>query len=108
MEIGQRLLFVLVMLVLFAPLAYASNFLFGELSRRWGVLRFISALSAFTFVSFIFYAWLFFRFRMAGYGMVGLGLIYLILLAQTVAGVYRFRNEFRESLRNTMNGFRKK
>lgn len=108
MEIGQRLLLVLVLLILFAPLAYATNFLFGALSRKWGVVKFMSALSAFTFVSFIFYVWLFLRFRMAGQGMVGLGLIYLILLAQTVAGVYRFRNEFRESLRNTMNGFRKK
>ena len=103
MEIGQRLLFGLVLLVLFAPLAYATNFLFGELSRKWGVFRFMSALSAFTFVSFILYVWLFLKFRMAG-----LAVIYLLILAQTLFGVFFFRKEFRDNVRNTMNGLRKK
>ncbi len=103
MEIGQRLLTVLVLLVLFAPLAYANNFLFSELTRKWGVVKFISVLSVFTFVSFILYVWLFLRFQMAG-----LAVIYLLILVQTLIGVSVFRQEFRECVRNTMNGFRKK
>lgn len=103
MEMGQRLLFVLVMLVLFAPLAYAANFLFSELTRKWGVARFITALSAYTFVTFVFYVWLFVKFRMAG-----LVAIYLLILAQTLYGVSRFKLDFREYVRNTLNGLRKK
>jgi hypothetical protein len=102
METGQRVLTVLALLVLFAPLAYASNFLFTELARRWGVAKFLSALSAFTFVSFILYVWLFLRFRTAG-----LVAIYLLILAQTLFGLSRFRQEFREAIRNTLNGLRK-
>jgi fatty acid desaturase len=103
METGQRLLLVLVFLVLFAPLAYTTNFLFGELGKKWGVAKFLSALSAYTFVSFIFYVWLFLKFRIAG-----LVVIYLLLVAQTVFGLSRFREEFKEQTRNTLNGLRKK
>ncbi len=103
MEIARSLLTVLVLLILFAPLAYANNFLFAELSRKWGVVKFMSALSVFTFVTFILYVWLFLRFR-----MVGLAVIYLLLVAQTAAGVLSFREEFKDCVRNTLNGFRKK
>jgi hypothetical protein len=102
MEMGQKVLTVIVLLVLFAPLAYVNNFLFSELTRKWGVFKFISALSVFTFVSFILYVWLFLRFQMAG-----LAVIYLLILGQSVAGVSFFREEFRECVRNTMNGLRK-
>ncbi|HEY5996063.1 MAG TPA: hypothetical protein VIU29_03540 [Candidatus Deferrimicrobiaceae bacterium] len=108
MDIGQRVLIVLVFLVLFLPLAYATNFLFSELARRWGVARFFSALSAYTFVSFIFYVWLFIRFRLAGLWIVGLVVIYLLLLGQTLLGLSRFRAEFREHNRNVLAGLRKK
>lgn len=103
MEVGQRLLFVLVLLVMFAPLAYAVNFLFGELARRWGTIRFLSALTAYTFATFILYTFLFLRFRTAG-----LVAIYLLLLAQTLFGLSHFKAEFKASVRNTLDGFRKK
>lgn len=102
METAQRILAVVVALVLFAPLAYTTNFLFAELARRWGTLKFLSALAVFTFASFVFYVWLFLRFR-----TVGLVLIYLILVALTLFGLSFFREEFREAVRNTRNGFRK-
>jgi hypothetical protein len=103
MQTGSPVLFFVLMLVLFAPLAYTTNFLFAELARRWGTMRFIMALAAYSFVTFFLYVLLFAKFRTAG-----LVAIYLLILAQTGYGIYRFRDEFRETVRNTLSGFSRK